>query len=777
MVTIPTPQQQGQPVGSVQTEAARTPSIQVRAADLSQPGRDMQAMGGALQGIAEELELNRQRVRMRQGEYAMQQWQRDNIYNPQTGLYTRRGGQAYGSADSYYAAAEAERERIMTEYGGDLMGSNREALDHRLRGATNGVYTAAATYELDENRSYEAGLHAATIETNSDRVATYWNNDEEYESAITSTINVATDEAEGQSSDALSAHVQERTTAVALSRANRLVTEAPDMVEEFVQREMETGRIDRTEGEAWLAQNEPAIIENQAQMVVYGAQQGQPTATVIDPVAGSPLSTFMQRMIMRESSNIADRVDDADGTHFGLFQFGAARFQEVKDAGIVPADMTLREFASEENRALQMRAGEWHFRDIDRFIDAGGYLDKGWSRDGLRAAAHIGGKGGMHAFVMGGGVGGSGEARDKLGTSRGDYYTLFSGHPRSTAPSPDRQIADLGNSDSMRDRQVADRAGQLLEAQRARQHRADQRLQSQTFSDIVADFERSRQDGIDFDLNNYLSTPGVIETLGEKVETLQDYITRQETEADVVTSPQTIQDLEAIIRTDPQRFVEANLIADYSDTLSNADLEGYLREQTDVATNLAKIAAGGEGDHWTRSLTTSMVSDVVAANPTLALNARTSGKNVSEAALQNQLIQQAMGLARTFKATNGREASDMELNGIVRNLLASEVANYDPAGSGPGINAQRTEEELQHILRQADQQPIARFMTEGEIDLTLSYNLADGTVLQHDVTSDEFSSVFNGLRSVYKRLPLASEVIAAMQTFPPDAIEERMNDF
>lgn len=777
MVTIPTPQQQGQAVGSVQTEAARTPSIQVRAADLSQPGRDMQVMGGALQGIGEELELNRQRVRMRQGEYAMQQWQRDNIYNPQTGLYTRKGGQAYGSADSYYAAAEAERERIMTEYGGDLMGSNREALDQRLRGATNGVYTAAATYELDENRSYEAGLHAATIETNSDRVATYWNNDEEYESAITSTINVATDEAEGQSSDAVSAHVQERTTAVALSRANRLVTEAPDMVEEFVQREMEAGRIDRTEGEAWLAGNEPAIIENQAKMVVYGVQQGQPTATVIDPVAGSPLSTFMRRIIGRESSNRADLADGYSGEHFGLFQFGAARFQEVKDAGIVPADMTLQEFATEENRQLQMDAGTWHFQDIDRAIDAGGYLDKGWSRDGLRAVAHIGGKGGMHAFVMGGGVGGSGEARDGLGTSRGDYYTLFSGHPRSTAPSPDRQIVDLANSDNMRDRMVADRAGQLLDAQRARQHRADQRLQSQTFSDIVADFERSRQDGTDFDLNNYLSTPGVIETLGEKVETLQDYITRQETEADVATSPQTIKDIEAIIRTDPQRFVEANLIADYSDTLSNADLEGYLREQTDVAANLAKIAAGGEGDYWTRSLTTSMVSDVVAANPDLADNARSQiGRDLDEIVLQNQLIQQVMGLARTFKATNGREASDMELNGIVRNLLSSEVANYDPAGSS-GLNDQKLEANLQFIMRRADQLPIARFMAEDEIDLTLSYNLADGTVLQHDVTSDEFRSVFNALRSVYKRLPLASEVIAAMQTFPPDAIEERMNDF
>lgn len=777
MVTIPTPQQQGQPVGSVQTEAARTPSIQVRAADLTQPGREMEALGGALQGIGEELEMNRQRVRMREGEYAMQQWQRDNIYNPQTGLYTRRGGQAYGSADSYYAAAEAERQRIMTEYGSDLIGSNREALDYRLRGATNGVYTAAATYELRENESYEAGLHAATVETNTDRAATYWNNDEEYESAITSTVNVATDEAEGQSSEAVAAHVQERTTAVALSRAGRMLTEAPDTVEDFVQREMEAGRIDRTEGEAWLAQNESVIVENQAKMVVYAAQQTQPTATVIDPVAGSPLSTFMQRMIMRESSNRADLVDGYSGEHFGLFQFGAARFQEVKDAGVVPADMTLREFATEENRHWQMAAGTWHFQDIDRAIDAGGYLDKGWSRDGLRAAAHIGGKGGMHAFVMGGGVGGSGEARYGLGTSRGDYYTLFSGHPRSTAPSPDRQIADLANSGSMRDRMVADRAGQLLEAQRARQHRADQRLQSQTFSGIIADFERSRQEGYDFDLNNYLSTPGVIETLGEKVETLQDYITRQETGADVATSPQTIRDIEAIIRTDPQRFVDTDLIADYSDGLSNADLEEYLREQTDVAANLAKVAAGGEGDRWTRALTTSMVSDVVAANPVLAENARSAGRNIDESVLQNQLIQQAMGLARTFKATNGREASDMELNGIVRNLLSSEVANYDPAGAGPGINAQRTEEELQHILRQADQQPIARFMTEGEVDLTLSYNLADGSVLQHDVTPDEFRSVFNALRSVYKRAPLASEVIAAMQTFPPDDIEERMNDF
>ena len=47
------------------------------------------------------------------------------------------------------------------------------------------------------------------------------------------------------------------------------------------------------------------------------------------------------------------------------------------------------------NSALQDRVAAWHIADIDKTIDGLGLNTDGYDRDGLRAVAHLGGKGGM----------------------------------------------------------------------------------------------------------------------------------------------------------------------------------------------------------------------------------------------------------------------------------------------------------------------------------------------------------------------------------------------
>ena len=62
---------------------------------------------------------------------------------------------------------------------------------------------------------------------------------------------------------------------------------------------------------------------------------------------------------------------------------------------------------------------DWHIADIDKEIKK---LDTDLSRDGLRAVAHLGGKGGMAKFVR---SKGKHNPKDKFGTSLQDYFDKF----------------------------------------------------------------------------------------------------------------------------------------------------------------------------------------------------------------------------------------------------------------------------------------------------------------------------------------------------------------
>ena len=75
------------------------------------------------------------------------------------------------------------------------------------------------------------------------------------------------------------------------------------------------------------------------------------------------------------------------------------------------------------DRALQDKVAAWHIADIDKTIDGLGLNTDGYNRDGLRAVAHLGGKGGMRRFVQ---SAGKYNPSDELGTSLQDYYDKFS---------------------------------------------------------------------------------------------------------------------------------------------------------------------------------------------------------------------------------------------------------------------------------------------------------------------------------------------------------------
>ena len=130
--------------------------------------------------------------------------------------------------------------------------------------------------------------------------------------------------------------------------------------------------------------------------------------------------SFIKRLTQSESSGDSNaEIIIEDGKRYvGALQFGDARLQDYKNA--TGSSFTQDEFKA--NSVLQDKVAAWHIADIDKTIDGLGINTDVYDRDGLRAVAHLGGKGGMKKFVR---SNGEYNPSDELGTSLQDYYDKF----------------------------------------------------------------------------------------------------------------------------------------------------------------------------------------------------------------------------------------------------------------------------------------------------------------------------------------------------------------
>jgi len=130
-------------------------------------------------------------------------------------------------------------------------------------------------------------------------------------------------------------------------------------------------------------------------------------------------SGFAAKMKQSESSGRDDvqiTIDDGR-TMTGGYQFGDARLADYKKAN--KTKFTTEQFKNDAD--LQEKVFQWHIADIDKAITKLPGSDK-MSLDGLRAVAHLGGKGGMKKFVT---SGGKYNPADQFGTNLSDYYNKF----------------------------------------------------------------------------------------------------------------------------------------------------------------------------------------------------------------------------------------------------------------------------------------------------------------------------------------------------------------
>lgn len=172
--------------------------------------------------------------------------------------------------------------------------------------------------------------------------------------------------------------------------------------------------------------------------------------------------------------------------HFGRVQFGRDRFDEAVRAGVVPKGMTIEQFGSNTSEAkrVQKQAEDWHFADIQQFIDdenLSNHIGKNMggvvvTRDGLVAMAHLGGKNGMRRFLE---TKGLYNPADDNGTQLSDYLKTHAGN--STAQTgnrpPPSRMSVLQNAIAQSVYLTPDQATSLLgdayKAQSAGQTRID----------------------------------------------------------------------------------------------------------------------------------------------------------------------------------------------------------------------------------------------------------------------------------------------------------------
>lgn len=172
----------------------------------------------------------------------------------------------------------------------------------------------------------------------------------------------------------------------------------------------------------------------------------------------SPATAFADRLSSTESGGNWAATNNVEGSggkgHYGRLQFSIGRLDEAKAAGIIPKDMTPQQFASNtpEGQRAQLRVEAWHFADIDRYIREKGYDKKGLSLDGMRAVAHLGGKGGLDQFVANGG---KSDTADANGTTLSKYYDTY-------ATGGDSVLSNLSYADTLK---FGDAAGQAVAAQ------------------------------------------------------------------------------------------------------------------------------------------------------------------------------------------------------------------------------------------------------------------------------------------------------------------------
>ncbi|CAB4121130.1 hypothetical protein UFOVP6_25 [uncultured Caudovirales phage] len=217
---------------------------------------------------------------------------------------------------------------------------------------------------------------------------------------------------------------------------------------------------------------------------------------------------FIKRMSGSESSN--NPAAENSG-HYGLMQLSSDWIAKAGEAGVIPKGMTPEQFKADT--AAQDKANVWYMGQVDKYIMSKGYVEKGYSLDGLRAVAHLGGLGGLDKFVSTGGKYNPNDGH----TSLTDYYNKFSG----TAHDP--VLANLSYADTLKFKdQAASQLNQNAQAAAAQQRVAHDTMMNNlgimanSGQMSVEQVDALTQNGTLKDIDDVTKLQGLIKSYGER---------------------------------------------------------------------------------------------------------------------------------------------------------------------------------------------------------------------------------------------------------------------
>ena len=162
-IRVPTPANQGaQQLGALTTVEAGTPMQNLQVPDLAFNARALSQLGGVMASYAADLKQRNDDRMLLEFQAAYGDFERDLLYNPETGLMTRELGDARGITQDADAAASAFLAQYRRDASG-LSGSASAALDRYAQQRSEAFLTRLAQRELAEGQRYNAQMQAAAV--------------------------------------------------------------------------------------------------------------------------------------------------------------------------------------------------------------------------------------------------------------------------------------------------------------------------------------------------------------------------------------------------------------------------------------------------------------------------------------------------------------------------------------------------------------------------------------------------------------------------------------
>lgn len=728
---IPTPVQRGQPTGSVTVNPLQPVFQNVQFANNQELAQNLQSLGNTAGNVAQVLNKRQSDNAMRQAEVDYLAFERE-ILDPNTGIFTRRGANAAGVSGDVQQRFDEFSQGIKSNSSG-LSRGGRAAIDQMLSGAGQRLWKNAANHELDQTYAYEQTLIGAQLEGQSDRAANLYTMPEELGAAMGQVATLAGDlaDAQGLDGEAREQFIQQKTSEAHGSVVQRMLNDSDAAgAEGYVKAAIASGSMDPTAGNDLLANIIPAARKELAGEIAGGIFNGVPVSAAGGGHGATPRRQFIDRIIGSESSGDAgvQRTNEDGRSFVGLGQVGEARLQDMKNAGIVPADMSLEEFGSAANEQLQRDALEWHFADIDKAIERTGALSQGFSLDGLRAVAHLGGQGGMREFVRTNG--GNGATADELGTSLQDYYDKFSGTQEIT------RVSDI--EDPLLRAEVQSSLETMQATEYTQRNRASAALQDEMMSAIFR--AQTAGEPIDF-AQLMLDNPMASDLLGNKLSTIEAFATKVNKGETIVTVPETYGELVTTKETDPEAFLQENLL-DYVNELDASTLKGLQDDQAELRGETLR------GENGMALVSKSDVDDAVGLMFNIP-NRDAAGRDVLKNAVRNW--------GNDMMEQTGKRPTPLQLMNFGQTVLANEQFSTKQAVSGAGnLRGHNFVETVARI----DEDGILNYIEEDEdLELTLPTLGGSETI---GVTKAERQEVFAELLNRLGRTPTADDFMTAL---------------